>query len=125
MTVDVVDSSGLHRGGYIVPGLKLMADSLRENTSIRLGEQHSQPTLAPGHSTDDAVRNGALVALIAMIERVIKSVSEDELQAKLYLSGGDAAELDNNLAAFHAELIPGLVMDGLAIACPYPTEYSE
>jgi type III pantothenate kinase len=125
MTVDVVDARGLHCGGYIVPGLKLMGESLRVNTGIRLGEQQLPPTLAAGHSTDDAVRNGALAALVALIERVVKSVSEDDLQAKLYLSGGDAAELDNNLQAFHAELIPGLVMDGLAIACPYPTEYSE
>jgi type III pantothenate kinase len=125
MTVDIVDASGLHRGGFIVPGLKLMGECLSANTSIRLSEQHSPPTLAPGHSTDNAVRHGALAALIALIERVMKSVSEEELQAKLYLSGGDAAELDSNLSAFHAELIPGLVMDGLTFACPYPTEYSE
>ena len=33
MTVDAVDASGLHRGGYIVPGPRLMIDSLLSGTS--------------------------------------------------------------------------------------------
>ena len=118
-TVDVLNSHGQHRGGYIVPGLALMRGALEANTRIRLSEDNPEASRELGHSTDDAVRNGTLSALLALIARVAQSVSGPKSQAKLYFTGGDA-ELLHELAAIESsEVVPSLVFDGLGIACPF------
>lgn len=114
LTIDVVDADGNHVGGYIIPGLQLMRESLQANTRIRLIDE-PECSLALGHSTDTAVYNGTLAALVAVIERVVHSVAG----ANLYLSGGDAELLQSQLHGLQAEVVTGLVLDGLSLACPY------
>ncbi len=131
LTVDILDSEGLHLGGFILPGLSLMARSLEENTAIKLSTQGQVPSIDLGHSTDQAVRNGILAAVIALIEKL----QLDQLQStggtvKIVLTGGDAGTLSAILehAGLHTEKFAGagarleivkdLVLDGLALACP-------
>ncbi len=111
LTVDILNAEGEHEGGYIVPGLQLMRSSLTENTGIRLAETSRPVSVDPGHSTDEAVLNGTLAALLALIEKATSS-------SKLLLTGGDAEVLAEMLADQNWQVIPSLVMDGLAIACP-------
>ncbi len=119
LTVDVLDKRGLHIGGYIVPGISLMCKSLEANTRIQLTEQSLKTTVTLGHSTDQAVRNGSLMALISLIQRVVQVMSKQDSQVKLYLTGGDADQFRANLKVNNMEVIPGLVLDGLAAACPF------
>lgn len=119
LTVDVVSASGEHEGGYIVPGLALMRDSLQSNTGIRLAGKAWPDSLPLGHSTDDAVGNGTLVSILALIERVSQSVLSQDSQAKVYFTGGDAVLLHSLVAIPSSEVVPELVFDGLALACPY------
>ena len=125
VTVDVVDDRGSHLGGYILPGLKLMSLSLQTNTQIKLSDETPEYFLALGHSTDAAVRNGTLMALTSLIERVVQPISAQSAQARLFFCGGDAELLANNTNVADIEVIPGLVLDGLAIACPYLPEDLE
>lgn len=129
LTLDVLDSEGLHQGGYILPGIALMARSLEENTAIKLSTQGQVPSIALGHSTDQAVRNGILATVIALIEKLYKDQLEGAGRLdKLVLTGGDAATLSAILAqsglmlgakeAAQAEIVKDLVLDGLALACP-------
>jgi len=120
LTVDVIDEDGAHKGGYIVPGLQLMGRSLEENTLIRL-QGRGNGTTALAHSTDDAVRSGCLAALVALIERTAGSY--DDRSVALFLSGGDARMLSENLllnAQVQCCIVEDLVMNGLAIAVPGP-----
>lgn len=125
LTVDVLDTGGLHIGGYILPGMSLMGKSLEASTSIQLTEHSLDSTLALGHSTDQAVRNGCLTALVSLIQRVVQVTSEQDANVKLYLTGGDADRLQANLNVKNMEVVPGLVLDGLAAACPFDPENSE
>ncbi|MFT4862054.1 MAG: type III pantothenate kinase [Pseudohongiellaceae bacterium] len=131
LTLDVLDSEGLHQGGFILPGLALMARSLEENTAIKLSSQGQVPSIVLGHSTDQAVRNGILATVIALIEKLYKDQLEGAgRRVRLVLTGGDAATLSATLAhsgfvlravageAVQAEIIKDLVLDGLALACP-------
>lgn len=116
-TVDVVDVQGMHLGGYIIPGLNLMWDSLESNTAIRLAEDFSSYSLDLGQSTDEAVFNGTVSALVATINTVSRSLS-GEGEAKVYFTGGDA-ELLHGLAGIEgSEIALSLVFDGLDVACP-------
>ena len=138
LTVDVVDATGLHRGGYIVPGQALMQYSLVANTGIRLsdGEAGGASTAdtreaadAPlGISTDGAVRGGCLAAALALIERVVLSSpmpQTGEQPLSLFITGGDGPLLQQGLIAAgrlsdtcQIRLAPDLVLDGLALALP-------
>ncbi len=111
LTVDVLDDNGQHGGGYIVPGLRLMRDALVGGTSgVRL-DFALATTLAPGHSTVEAVLHGCTAMAVALIETTRKEAWP------VVLGGGDAAALAPWLAGTVLER-PDLVLDGLAIALP-------
>lgn len=112
VTVDVLDESGTHQGGYIVPGLTLMLNALLSGTSgVRLSAG-PVATLAAGNCTSDAVLRGCTAMTIALIER-----ARGGLELPLVLTGGDA----DLLAPWLAEptlLRSELVLDGLGLALP-------
>ena len=131
LTLDILDSEGLHLGGFILPGLSLMARSLEENTAIRLSTQGHVPSISLGHSTDQAVRNGILAAVIALIEKLHRDQCEKgENLMRLVLTGGDAVTISATLehsglhtnavtgVGVRTEIVKDLVLDGLALACP-------
>ncbi len=121
-TIDVVDAGGLHLGGYIIPGLKLMRDSLESNTAIRLATDYSSITQKLGQSTDEAVFNGTLAALLATITQLISSMNSEQSDIRLYFAGGDAELLHKHAAIAGSEIVSSLVFEGLAVACPYIEE---
>ena len=119
-TIDLLDAQGLHLGGYILPGLSLMRSSLESTTAIRLTPGFIGKPGATGHSTDQAVSNGTLSALLALISQLMNSKFSEQLGAKLLFTGGDAELLHLHAAIEGSEVVPSLVFDGLDVACPYP-----
>lgn len=117
LTVDVVDTQGEHRGGYIVPGLQLARDSLERATAIRLTAGPGARLRSLGHSTDAAVKQGTLASLVALVEQVMH-MPPTQTQPRLILTGGDAAELAALLEQSfpQLEVNPDLVLDGLSLA---------
>jgi pantothenate kinase type III len=75
-----------------------------------------------GNSTDEAVLNGSIASLVALVEKYSRRLQQTAGQAKLFLSGGDAAVMAKFIDYEDSEIIPGLVLDGLAIACPSQKE---
>jgi type III pantothenate kinase len=123
ITIDVLDAQGSHGGGFILPGLRLMRESLEAGTGIRLTTGYSLLSLQPGHSTDAAVYNGTLSCLVAIIESVADSVlqasASQTVAPRLFFTGGDAELLAESTSLPGIEVVAGLVLDGLAVACPY------
>ncbi len=118
-TLDLVDEQGLHLGGYILPGLRLMRDSLEENTGIRLSKDYSCNSQELGHSTDAAVFNGAVAALLATIKQLSQSLRSDK-GTKIYFAGGDAELLHGLAGIKNSEIVLSLVFEGLDVACGAP-----
>lgn len=118
-TIDVVDAQGLHLGGYIIPGLKLMRSSLESNTAIRLSDSYAEYSEALGHSTDEAVFNGTVTALLATIKQQGESLGRAG-SVETYFAGGDAELLHRLAGLDHSEVVTSLVLDGLDVACPHP-----
>ena len=126
LTIDVLDSSGFHLGGFILPGLALMARALEANTGIRLQETDTELSVLPGRNTEQAVRNGAIATAAALIEKTHIEISAEAQAVRTYLSGGDAAVLQSCLNVSGDVIIsPDLVLDGLALACPLSGENSS
>lgn len=115
LTMDLVDSQGVHLGGYILPGFDMMKTSLGFHTWGVKVDTERGPEIWPGRDTSSAVINGALSAMLGAIERVAgRSGSK-----KVLLTGGDAEMLGQWLQAeVELTIIPDLVLNGLAIALP-------
>ena len=97
LTMDFVDASGRHLGGYIVPGVRTMITSLNVATAqidctlINNDEIEWQPA----KNTTDAVQRGVMVTLAGAIEyasaRVAKQYDLNDIDC--FVGGGDGALL--------------------------------
>jgi type III pantothenate kinase len=106
-TIDVLDDTGLFRGGLILPGLSLMRAALAHNTAglpHAAGHYRAQPT-----NTDDAIVSGATHATLGAIERMRATPGGGTL---CLLSGGAAAELAPHVN-LPQRLVDNLVLEGL------------
>jgi len=118
VTIDAVDSKGVHLGGQIIPGLDLMAHALASDTSD-IGAPSARAAAAPSgmglfaDSTRLAVRAGAINALCGAVDRAVRVLRAAGYRPRVVLTGGDAsrilAQLDGNV--LHR---PHLVLEGLA-----------
>jgi type III pantothenate kinase len=117
VTMDFVRADGIHEGGYILPGLFMMRESLLAGTGrIRFELSAFGLQRSPGDSTAAAVQNGAVHAVLSTLER-----SRDDAAKRwggkvgLWLTGGDASWLcDGVEQPWH--YVEDLVLDGLRYA---------
>lgn len=122
MTIDALDSSGLHLGGLIVPGPTLMMDSLLTRTSdiASFSSWRNARMQQPGgffaSSTWGCVHRGALQATASLIDAAHARLAEQMKLTvpRLLLTGGAS---DSLAPLLHAplQLVPDLVLRGLAI----------
>jgi type III pantothenate kinase len=118
-TLDCVDAAGLHVGGYIVPGLYLMTESLLRRTADVQVRFDAPQSLEPGATTRDGVNRGVLAMLRDFIVAAVAwfEASRGSQAVELFITGGDAEVVAAHIARQHA-VIDDLVLDGLAIAIP-------
>lgn len=121
ITADFVDSQGVHHGGYIVPGLHLMRQSLFGGTDgVKVSRDHVNESLKLGKNTEEAVNHGMLQMVAGFVERTladISSKSNESSDVKLVICGGDGEKVGQHLRTnFVYER--SLVLDGLAYALP-------
>jgi len=121
ITLDLVNKEGLHLGGYIVPGLRLMQDSLAAKSAAlckQLSEQKGLfSSLEPGQSTVQAINHGILAMVTAFAQNIQDKNESDQEAITWYLCGGDAETVGQHIS-WSFEIIPDLVLDGLALALP-------
>jgi type III pantothenate kinase len=117
LTIDLVDDSGLHRGGYIVPGTFLMERALLLDTDrVRFAEQVDYG-LAPGVSTAQAVRHGIALAQAGALAMALDHAPGEHPPPIVFSGGG--GELLRRLAGRGGELVPDLVFEGLELMAQY------
>ena len=118
MTIDFVTQGGNHTGGYIVPGLGLMASVLAKDTAKVRGVGELASELLPGRNTVQSVRRGATAMLLGFVEATVARFSEEcgETPA-VFLTGGDASIVSDRLSIV-TQVEPDLVLDGLRLALP-------
>ncbi len=113
VTVDALSSAGVFSGGVIIPGYRLLRQSLGAGTAgVGLADGDGSNCLA--RATADAVEAGTLFGLAGAIERCVteqeRALKED---LELVLTGGDAKLLAPVLQR-RATHVPELVLQGLA-----------
>ena len=113
ITLDIIDSEGLHQGGYILPGLAMMKKSLAlETANVCVDPELSNPSLLPAKTTAGCVDAGILLSAVKLIEAVFEQQSQHN-PVRCYLAGGDAAVITDLLSIKYV-IMPNLVLRGLA-----------
>lgn len=122
ITIDFVDCTGQHLGGYICPGFTLMREQLKLKTrKIRYDERNAEKLLMareqpeyPGISTLECVERGCFLMMADFIQaRLKKSADLLGTDYSVYLTGGDG-ELFSSLLP-KAKLVPELIFVGLEL----------
>ena len=115
ITLDIVNRDGQHLGGYIVPGFRLLAESLNGKTSeIQVRDSDLVGNLTPGSSTDEAVHHGLMNMILGFIEYGLRNAPKP---CQIFVTGGDGIHLKPQLPP-SSQYYPALVLDGLNIALP-------
>jgi len=117
-TVDLVDGAGLHRGGCVVPGERLMREALHAQTSgVAAAALLDEAAIegAFGINTAGAVQQGARLMLAALVDRAARVLeSAAGVAPRIFVAGGAAAEVAP-LVTRAVEVAPHLVLAGLAL----------
>lgn len=110
LTIDLVSASGVHEGGYIIPGAGLMERALLLDTDRVRFDEAADYTLSPGTDTASAVRHGIALAQVGAITAALAEAGEDP--PTLLFSGGGGEHL-MGLLQLGGEWAPDLVFEGL------------
>ena len=111
MTIDLVASDGVHCGGYILPGLRMLRDALSIGThDVQVPIAQVSDLLSPALTTEGAVNKGCVLSCIATIERLyfVQPIT-------LIITGGDAKLLHTHLQV-PLVLAEDLVLEGLMLS---------
>jgi type III pantothenate kinase len=116
ITIDALDEKGTFLGGSIMPGLRLMHESLSGNAAqLNMGEGVSQNF---PNNTQDAITTGSLNAVVGAIGIMLKRLEKQcGWLPKLILSGGDANKIAEALKLNLKQVIitENLVLQGLVL----------
>jgi len=117
VTLDVVNSAGVHQGGIIVPGYKMMCSALNDSTE-NIEEDISDKmdvSLGLGLTTRDAVRQGCAQIIMCGLAGLVKRLSAREKDGLLcFVTGGDG-EWVNKMLEKDSIYDPHLVNKGLLL----------
>lgn len=121
ITVDVIDSTGQHLGGWMMPGASLMSNSLvNKSAGINLGinkpvRAQSELSHLFGHSTQECVEMGVSYAEVGFIEQCYIHVRNELNEVpRCIFTGGGATDIIPKLT-MTLEYLPNLIFDGLVL----------
>lgn len=112
-TVDLLTADKQHLGGWILPGIELMFQSLLTNTDLVRGSL-TTGELGFADNTSENVTNACWAATIGLIEQAYKQTEKQHLPLdNIILTGGNAAHLSQLLTLPHI-VEESLIFVGLA-----------
>ena len=76
-TISVIDQSGAHIGGSIIPGVRISMDALTDKTALLPGLQLDQPKRAIGRNTIDAMRSGIMMGTACMLDGMVERMEQE------------------------------------------------
>jgi type III pantothenate kinase len=123
VTVDWVDARGAFGGGSILPGLRLMAESLHDYTALLPLLQVHEPAPLPARSTTTAMQAGIFWAVSGGIRTICERLADGCRDVDVFLTGGDAGKLEASLRdtlpaalARALRVVPLLTLEGVRLS---------
>jgi type III pantothenate kinase len=126
VTVDWLTERGRHLGGYIAPGWRTAARALWQNAD-NLGEARRglAPLFQPGTTTLECIAAGLTLFFKGFAAELHQAAAAEFPAPQWVFTGGDAetlmgffAESGTGRALDTAQVLPSLVLEGLAVALP-------
>lgn len=127
-TIDILDPSGTHLGGSLLPGTELMIDSvtriLKNRQSGNLNFESNLTDISCPHqkalnlfnnNTHDGLIQGASFAQIAVVEKLIRDLPYHLPGPCQFLLTGSGTNAFNGPLATNVALSPHLVLEGMAV----------
>ena len=93
ITADVIDTHGVHRGGYIIPGLNLAATLLDAGTDQICVDATVEASEKPGTTTAECVMNGYFIAVRSFINSVMQDCKTNIDENTVFVVTGGSAEV--------------------------------
>lgn len=112
ITVDLLAKNGEHIGGWIMPGVQTMFDSLLGNTKKVFAEQQNISILSFGENSSECVNLGIWAMVSGAINNAIAQANETLTLDKVIVTGGNSEQIAKIMSA-NAEIIPELLFHGL------------
>ena len=112
VTFDVVSDDGVHQGGLIMPGLRLMQQSLLTGTS-KIGAVNGVVSVL-GKSTGDAVESGCVQLMARGLDGLIQKQLNGNAGMRVVITGGDARHIIGQMQ-MQSQYVDTLVLDGVRI----------
>ncbi|MEX0604357.1 MAG: type III pantothenate kinase [Marinobacter sp.] len=110
VTVDYVDSTGMHAGGYILPGRRLHFQSLKQDVArVGFGEIASEVS-TPGTNTTECVHHGLTWLWESIVARIQRDCRDRAINTVIVTGGDGGRLLEMGLGV---EYRPHLVLEGL------------
>jgi len=118
MTVDALMVDGQHVGGVILPGVHAMLNGLAADTALDKPVDVAPKRLLLAQNTHDAMVSGAWMGLVGAVEYIFDEYAKQwQCEPQLIVGGGDAAHLASLLNR-PVQVLPHLVLEGLACLVP-------
>jgi type III pantothenate kinase len=108
MTFDVIDGDGIHQGGLIMPGLRVLRTSFSKFQTTDLSTNID----GLARNTTDAWKNGTQAMLISSINDQIEKFNDIFSDGIVTICGGFVDEIKNELP-HSVQIFDNLVLDGL------------
>lgn len=120
LTIDYLDASANHRGGYIIPGWRLAVSALLGDTDrIHCSDPQLKKIWQPGASTLHCVEGGIALMYRSTLRAALQPGWADFRATHVLVTGGDGEVLSSFVPPEISCLYdPALVLQGLDVALP-------
>ncbi len=114
-TISVVGKDAGYSGGAIMPGIRLMSESLAKGASQLNEVRISIPGAALGTDTATCVQSGLLYGTAGAVERLLSEFEKETgVKLKIMVTGGYGNLISNFIKRKHT-LLPNLTLEGLKL----------
>jgi type III pantothenate kinase len=121
ITVNLITSDGVFRGGVILPGFRLTTKALAEGTDLLpliTSDWNADPPTVVGRTTESAIRSGLFWGTVGAVRELVGRMASDlSAPPQVFVTGGDAKRLASFMAP-DARFVPDLVLIGIASSLP-------
>lgn len=120
-TVDLLNRSGLHGGGWIMPGVQTMFNSLLTRTKKIIATPSEEANLSFGEDSSACLNHGSWAMTVGGIKEAIRQANSIESVDHILLTGGNSEQLAA-LIGDNVILEPKLIFCGLSCFKPIYAE---
>lgn len=114
LTIDAVGSDGTVLGGYIFPGMNMLAGALSSRTDLPKIMAHDSGEKL-GHSTVSCIANGITGGFSAAVNRLVSLAREMAGSGSMVVVTGGGADMVRQFLHVPIEYRPHLVLEGLGM----------